>query len=269
MTEFVAARLTPDGSVDPSFAGTGITSFALTPAQNDIAQVVAIDAAGDVYLGAATWGNGVVVKLTVAGALDQNFGSGGAFVSPLGSGPGPYNQLSGLVVLPDGRVLGAQTVQLGTSQSFSQFAAFMLTPGGELDTTFDAGGATPGATLIDFGNRASVAAGLGLTAAGDITVAGFGNIPALDQTDPSVALAARLVGEAGMPGSGSPTNPFAALGVDVRTAKADADGNDIPDTIFVTGPGTPIRAAVVSGKDNSTVLVAPFGGGFTGGGFVG
>ena len=40
---------------------------------------------------------------------------------------------------------------------------------------------------------------------------------------------------------------------------------------MVTGPGVPIRVAVISGADNSTVLVAPFdpfGGDFTGGGFV-
>ena len=38
------------------------------------------------------------------------------------------------------------------------------------------------------------------------------------------------------------------------------------DTVLVTGSGTPIRVAVVSGADNATVLVAPFdpfGGDFT------
>ncbi|HJZ92727.1 MAG TPA: FG-GAP-like repeat-containing protein, partial [Gemmataceae bacterium] len=59
----------------------------------------------------------------------------------------------------------------------------------------------------------------------------------------------------------------------LRTAVADVDGDGIRDTVCVTGPGTPIRFAVVSGKDNSTVLVAPtapFAGSesFTGGGFV-
>src|SRR5207245_4846663 len=57
----------------------------------------------------------------------------------------------------------------------------------------------------------------------------------------------------------------------VRTASADVNADGELDTILVTGPGTPIRVAVVSGADNSTVLVAPFdpfGGSFTGGGFV-
>src|SRR5207245_7745493 len=57
----------------------------------------------------------------------------------------------------------------------------------------------------------------------------------------------------------------------VRTASADVNADGELDTILVTGPGRPIRVAVVSGADNSTVLVSPFdpfGGDFTGGGFV-
>src|SRR5262249_55247264 len=68
-------------------------------------------------------------------------------------------------------------------------------------------------------------------------------------------------------------SPFGGVGVGLRTAVADVDGDGIRDTVCVTGPGTPIRFAVVSGKDNSTVLVAPtapFAGSesFTGGGVV-
>src|SRR5207248_8825504 len=65
--------------------------------------------------------------------------------------------------------------------------------------------------------------------------------------------------------------PFGNVAVAVRTAVADVDGDGTADVVLVTGPGTPIRVAVVSGKDNSTVLVAPFdpfGGNFAGGGFV-
>jgi parallel beta-helix repeat protein len=67
--------------------------------------------------------------------------------------------------------------------------------------------------------------------------------------------------------------PFPGMTVSLRTAVADVDGDGIPDTILVTGPGTPIRFAVISGKDNTTELIpptAPFAGSesFTGGGFV-
>ncbi|MBX9628391.1 MAG: putative Ig domain-containing protein [Gemmataceae bacterium] len=59
----------------------------------------------------------------------------------------------------------------------------------------------------------------------------------------------------------------------VRTAVGDVDGDGYGDAVMVTGPGAPTRFAVVSGKDNATVLVpprAPFEGSedFTGGGLV-
>jgi len=66
-------------------------------------------------------------------------------------------------------------------------------------------------------------------------------------------------------------SPFGAVPTSVRTATADVNGDTIPDLVMVTGPGTPIRVAVLSGADNATLLVPPFdpfGGNFTGGGFV-
>ena len=68
-------------------------------------------------------------------------------------------------------------------------------------------------------------------------------------------------------------NPFAGLGVLVRSAVGDVNGDGTDDTIVVTGPGTPVRFAVVSGVDNRTLLVGPtaaFAGSesFTGGAFV-
>ncbi|HJZ59778.1 MAG TPA: CSLREA domain-containing protein, partial [Gemmataceae bacterium] len=76
-----------------------------------------------------------------------------------------------------------------------------------------------------------------------------------------------------------PANPSATFAPvpgfngSVRTASADVNGDGFADTVLVTGPGTPIRFAVISGADNTTVLVpptAPFAGSesFTGGGFV-
>jgi hypothetical protein len=63
---------------------------------------------------------------------------------------------------------------------------------------------------------------------------------------------------------------FGIVPANVRSAVADVNGDGIPDTVMVTGPGTPIRVAVLNGADG-TALVAPFdpfGGDFLGGGFV-
>jgi hypothetical protein len=67
--------------------------------------------------------------------------------------------------------------------------------------------------------------------------------------------------------------PFPGFTGSIRSARADVDGDGTPDAVLVTGPGTPLRVAVVSGADNSTVLVPPtppFAGseGFAGGGFA-
>jgi len=69
----------------------------------------------------------------------------------------------------------------------------------------------------------------------------------------------------------APVNPFVGVRVQVRPASGDVDRDGYSDTVMVTGPGTPIRVAVVSGRDNTTILLAPFdpfGGDFRGGGFV-
>ena len=271
---FAAVRLTPDGAFDPSFAGTGYTSFSLTPAGNDIAVAVAADASGNVYLGGADLSVGVIVKLT-AGRLDPTFGAGGVFFSPLPRGPGPFDPVRGVSVRPNGGVVAIATS--GAYQPDSDIAVFQLTSGGRLDPAFNAAGPTPGANVIDFGGHTfDRAIGVGFTPTGDVIAAGFSvqpqrlGIVRLIGTGPATPLPPRVPPVPPVR-LAAPINPFASLGVTVRTATGDVNGDGFPDTIFDTGPGTPLRVAVVSGADNTTVLVAPFdpfGGNFTGGGYV-
>ncbi|MBW8854670.1 MAG: hypothetical protein JF604_10185, partial [Bradyrhizobium sp.] len=73
--------------------------------------------------------------------------------------------------------------------------------------------------------------------------------------------------------SAATLSPFGSVSVNIRTATGDVNGDGIEDTILITGPGVPTRFAVVSGADNSTLLIpstVPFAGSsvFTGGGFV-
>ncbi|MFO0802276.1 MAG: FG-GAP-like repeat-containing protein [Gemmataceae bacterium] len=70
--------------------------------------------------------------------------------------------------------------------------------------------------------------------------------------------------------AGASFSPFGTIAATVRVATADVNGDQIKDTILVTGPGVPIRVAVVNGVDSTTLIAPfdPFGGNFTGGGFV-
>jgi hypothetical protein len=106
--------------------------------------------------------------------------------------------------------------------------------------------------------------GDGSLSLGDITVA---EIPAPVVAGGATDGTAQLI----RPGSVTPLTPFAGSAANVRATTGDVNGDGIADVIAVTGPGTPIRVTVVSGADNATVLVPafdPFGGDFTGGGFV-
>jgi hypothetical protein len=65
--------------------------------------------------------------------------------------------------------------------------------------------------------------------------------------------------------------PFPGFAGNVRTTFADVNGDSVQDLVAATGPGTPLRFAVISGTDFTSYLVPPtdpFGDNFTGGGFV-
>jgi hypothetical protein len=65
--------------------------------------------------------------------------------------------------------------------------------------------------------------------------------------------------------------PFPGFTGDIRAATGDVNGDGVPDTVLVTGPGTRTMMAVVSGADGSVLLgpTDPFGdANFTFGGFV-
>lgn len=113
--------------------------------------------------------------------------------------------------------------------------------------------------------------GTGLVPLIDMALAPASIVPAVTVSGTLNGQVQLFTGSGGQATAGATVNAFPGSGVLVRAASADVDGDGVADTIAVTGPGTPIRVTVISGVDNSTVLVAPFdpfGGDFTGGGFV-
>ncbi len=288
--DFAAVRLlAADGAPDTTFSGDGKATVDL--GGDDVANAVAVRADGRMVLAGtrtATDVQAAVAQLTAVGAPDTSFGTAGATVVQFALTLYHGFRANALALDDRGRVIiaGAQG-DLGNSGS-----AFVLrmTANGVIDSSFNAPpGNQPrpadgpfGTSGIDFGGD-DAAAAVAIDRNGRIVVAGGtsadGNI-ALARLIGSVEKGARLAVGGSTDGTAQVLAPnaaaaavaaFGSTAANVRTAVADVNGDGIDDTILVTGPGVPIRVAVVSGVDNATLLVAPFNpytDEFTGGGFV-
>lgn len=282
--DFAIERLNPTtGQLDTTFNATGQKTVNFGAAANDTGKDVAIQDDGKIVvvgstdIAAAGKFDAGVARLTTAGALDATFDGDGLTNIDLGGAADTANRV---LLQDDGRI-----VLVGNSDA-DIVVARLLPTNGALDKSFNGTGKTSTVIGSTFQGNGGV-----LTSTGRIVVAGKSNA----NTDGALA---RLIGtvEAGqrLSTTGTPNgqaqvfnptpitgqypttatatfSPISGFQGTVRTAVADVNGDGVPDTVAVTGPGTAIRLTVISGVDNKTVLVAPFdpfGGDFTGGGFV-
>lgn len=279
LSPVLVARLTTTGEYDTTFGGTGKVKLADTSltAGGLVSASVATGSGGEVVVGLAGAEHAVVVmKFTADGVADASFGVNGVWSQKIGSMIGPYDTIHGLAVADDGSVLGGTTTSLISYPDVleADFAVFKLTPEGQLDTRFNPGGPMPGVNVFDFnGNSHDRVKWIALDSDGDIYVGGGSN----GNTGEFNMVIAKLHGTGDdLPvvdppaAPVAPRNPFPESGGPVRMVRGNVDGDDIPDSIFVTGPGVPLRVAVVGGKDGTVIVSAfdPFGDDFTGGGFV-
>jgi uncharacterized delta-60 repeat protein len=168
--DFVVARLTPDGSADPTFGSAGFvrTPVNLTENGNDQLRAVAVDPSGRVLVGGYAqdptnhyqW---VFARYTPTGALDTSFGTAGLVILDLGGWSnwrnGPYD----VVLQPDGKI-----VAVGATAPY--WTAVRLTPAGALDPSFGSGGVVHG--IYGFGSTTSGATSVALLDDGRIVAAG-------------------------------------------------------------------------------------------------
>jgi len=155
-TDFGVVRLLPDGSPDSSFNLTGkvVVGLNLAGSANfdDAAMSVAIDTAGRILV-AGNSDNGSlgsdfsIVRLLPNGALDPNFDSDGRAHFGFDVGMSANDQLSGMTLQHDGRILlvGAADVS-PTSTINADIGLMRLQP----DGTLDAGFGFSGKTLVSF-----------------------------------------------------------------------------------------------------------------------
>ena len=270
----------PDGTPDATFVNAG-GQFVFNPTTgSDIAAGVDTTPTGSIVV---VGNNGapdvdiVVAQVLPTGGFDPVF-NGGA-VKTLALAGVQFGRA--VAVQRDGKI-----VVVGDAAAAQDVGVFRLTPGGALDPSFNGtGDGTFNANGNDDGNAVAIDNNGRIVVAGDDDLsAGFlARLIGTVEKGTELAVGGSFDGRAvvytpdaaGTFATPAPTpaNLFPGFAGNVRTAVADVNGDGVADTILVTGPGTPVRFAVVSGTDLVTVLIpptAPFAGSeaFAGGGFV-
>lgn len=152
--EFVLARYTPDGSLDPSFGTGGKVRTSFVACICDLsygAEANAVDvqpngkivAAGQELNGGAR-GAFALARYNPGGSLDTGFGSGGKVATSFGFAE-PANGTSGdaataVDLLSNGKIIAAGYSQFGPHTEQYLFALARYRANGSLDTSFGKGG---------------------------------------------------------------------------------------------------------------------------------
>ncbi len=142
---FVLARYLNDGTLDTTFAGTGISRTISSNARGINAIELQPDgkivAAATSFFGAAgaTGGDVTVLRYNADGSLDTTFGSGGIVTTDFGA---QFEIASGLSLDSSGRIVVVGTSSDGSQQ---QMVVARYNSDGTLDSTFD----TDGKLIVD------------------------------------------------------------------------------------------------------------------------
>lgn len=133
-------RLNPNGSLDPSFAGSGVLSYHKSGGGYDSLNAVALQNDGKIVVGGSDLENNpyaLFLRVNSDGTLDPSFGSGG--VATLSAGSFTENPVgaNGVAIAGGARIVGAGATQ----QNGTDFRAglWALTPGGSADPQFGGG----------------------------------------------------------------------------------------------------------------------------------
>jgi uncharacterized delta-60 repeat protein len=151
--DFAVSRYNADGSLDTTFGGTG-TVYTDLSGQSDQPHSVVIQADGKIVVG-GIGGNGPhffweLARYNTDGSLDPSFGNGGVVLT----NPNPsgyYNEIWDLALQPDGKILAAGDMDVGSD---GEFAVARYNANGTLDTTFGSGGIAASNPRVGYSDRA-------------------------------------------------------------------------------------------------------------------
>lgn len=170
---FTLARLNPNGSLDTTFDSDGVATVAFGApgqTQNSAAYAMTLQpdgkivVAGYVVIGSGNTDFGFA-RLNPDGSLDTTFGinNNGKQVIPFDLGSDLVDKATGVVVQPDGRIVG-----VGSAGVEKNFAAVRLTTNGLPDGAFG----TNGKSVVYFAGP-SAATGVALQSDGRLVLGGY------------------------------------------------------------------------------------------------
>ena len=169
--DFIVSRYNPNGSLDTTFDGDGIT---ITPIGTGDEQALAVIIQPDgKIIAAGQTSNGTnfdiaVVRYNVNGSLDTSFDSDGKAVTPIGSS----NELVRTIALQnDGKIVVAGQTFNGAN---NDICLLRYESNGSLDATFDGNSGTGnGIITTAVGNGTDLGYGVAVQPDGKIIVAGY------------------------------------------------------------------------------------------------
>ena len=192
--DFCAARLMPDGSLDPTFIGpngngSGKVIFDVGNA-SDFVSAVAVQPDGKIVM-AGSCSNGsnsdfCLARLNIDGSFDTSFnGPGGAgsgkFLVPIGASD---DYITAMVLQPDGKIVVVGYCFVG---GINNFCTARLTVNGSLDASFAGPGGNGGGKFIfAVGSSNDYALAVARHSSGEIVIAG-GCVSAMSDVDFCVA----------------------------------------------------------------------------------
>ena len=138
LSDFVVIRYTADGSLDPSFGGTGIVATSLSSSQDNATDVAVQEDGKLVVVGStlvSTTNDIAVVRYNPDGALDTTFGGDGIVTTGLGRSSSEIG--NAVQVQADGKILVAGWT---AASNDSDFVVVRYNPTGTLDTSFSGDG---------------------------------------------------------------------------------------------------------------------------------
>lgn len=161
------ARFLPDGTLDPTFNGTGALVDPLPGSTGGTHRDVALQADGKIVAvgqavigGSSTW---VVVRYNTDGSLDTGFGTGGVVTTEFGPQTFWPEAAMAVDLYADGRIMVAGHADYNTTYAFARYLS-----DGTLDTQFGNGGTT----TLDISQNADIPEDVLLQPDGSILVCG-------------------------------------------------------------------------------------------------